>query len=398
MRVFRIVLLALGAIMLVLAALWRPVVAPDLTKLPTSLDETIYFAGTYTGYVNQSTGAALSAPQQVPLSITRHVQAIAAKSTSSVLIVNDASAITIGPAKSAAVLQYAMDRSTELDMANPDSYALVPGNVVDRAASYSLGPPEGADTARSYPLWTDEIGRAVPMIGEPGTTTLDGVTVQRWQYALSPTAMTPAMVAAMKLPTVMSFAAFEAELKAGGINLAAALRALSPSLTAAQRASLGALSAAPIPLQYLYATHAQLLVEPVTGAIVDIVNAVRSYSVRPSLGQLAAALTPILTAHSSNPVAARLLAAMGKLAGAPAQPLYTLTYHQTPASAASTARTAAHNATLLGIVRVWIPVILGVLGLVLVGLGLLLTLRSRSGERGADTGTPAPADTHEVIT
>ncbi len=398
MRIFRIVLVALGAIMFVLAALWRPVVAPELTKLPTSLDETVYFAGTYTGYVNQSTGAALSAPQQVPLSISRHVKAIAAKSTSSVLIVNDASAITIGPAKSAAVLQYAMNRSTELGVANPDSYALVQGNVVDRAGTYSLGPPEGADTARSYPLWTDEIGGGIPITGEPGTATLAGVSVQRWRFALSPTAMTPAMVAAMKLPTVMSFAAFAAELKAGGLDLTAALRSLSPSLTAAQRASLGALTATPIPLQYLYATHAQLLVEPVTGAIVDIVNAVRSYSVRPSLGHLATGLTPILAAHSSNPAAARLLAVMGKLASAPAQPLYTLTYYQTPASAAATARTAGHNAALLGIVRVWIPVILGVVGLVLAGLGLLLMLRRRAGKRGADTGVPAPAGTQEVIT
>jgi hypothetical protein len=78
------------------------------------------------------------------------------------------------------------------------------------------------------------------------------------------------------------------------------------------------------------------------------------------------------------------------MAGTPASPLYTLTFHQTPASAAATVRTAGHNATLLTIVRIWIPVILGVLGLLLAspGLGLILNSR-RPGGRPAGTGSEA---------
>ena len=382
MRPFRVVLLALGVVLLVLAALWRPLIAPVLTKLPTSLNETVYFTGSYTGYVNQSTGGALATPQHVPLSITRHISAVPAKSTSQVLIVNDASAVSIGPAKSTAVAQYAVDRSSELNVPSPDAYAIKPGNVVNRSGTYTLGPPQSPDQGKSYPLWIDEIGRAVPMTSVPGSVDLDGASVQRWQFSLPTTAMIPAMVTAMGLPATMPFAAFEAELRAKGLNLAAALRSLAPALTAAQRTSLASLTSAPIPLRYFYAAQAQTLVEPATGAIADVENYVRAYSVRPDLAPLAAGLTLILAAHRTSPAAATLLAAAKQLTGLQAQPVYTLTFHQTPASAAAAVHTAAHNATLLGIVRVWIPVVLGVVGLVLVVLGVILMRLRRQAKNG----------------
>jgi hypothetical protein len=388
MRIFRIVLLALGAATLLMAAVWRPLVALPLTKLPTSLDQTLYFTGTYTGFVNPATGAELAAPQRAPLHIARHIRAVPGKSTSSILVVNDASTVTIGRLKSMSVMQYALDRFSEHNVASPDAFALAPTNVVDRAGSYSLGPPQGADSAKSYPLWTDEIGRAVPLISEPGTTSLDGVSVQRWQYSVPPTPMVASMVRAMKLPTAMPFASFEAELKAKGVDLAAAFNALAPSLTTAQRASLTAATAAPIPLKYLYATHARVLVEPATGTVTDILSAARSYSARPDLARLAAALVPILAAHRSNPVATQLIAVGRNLADAPAQPLYTVAFHQTPASAASTTATAAHDGTLIQLVRLWIPITLAIVGLVLVALGLTGLLRKRT---RAKTGVQSPS-------
>ena len=133
MRTSRIVLLVIGVIVLAVAAIWRPVVAPQLTKLPTSLNINYLFAGTYTGYVNQSTGARLGAPQNLPLSIDRQVKAVPAQSTSSELVVNDASAVAIGPDKTPQILQYVLDRSTAKNLKSPYAYALVPGNMVDRA-------------------------------------------------------------------------------------------------------------------------------------------------------------------------------------------------------------------------------------------------------------------------
>jgi len=371
MRTSKIVLLVIGVLVLVVAAIWRPVVAPQLTKLPTSLDISYRFTGTYTGYVNQSTGARLAAAQNLPLTIDRQVKAVPAQSTSSELVVNDASTVAFGPDKTPQILQYVLDRSTAESVKSPHAYALVPGNVVDRTGSYSLGPPPGADTAETYPLWVDEIGKAVPISYANVTQTVHGVAVQEWQLNLPATPMAASFVSAMHLPATMSFADFEAQLKAQGTDLALGLKVLSGSLTAAEKASLAALTAKPIPLQYFYAINIKLLVEPASGTIVDTLTAVRAYSVRPELGPLAAALAPMLAAHPTNPAAAPLAAGSKKLITAPAQPLYTLTFHQTPASITETAGQAGHTALLLRIVELWIPVGLGVIGLVLVGLAFI---------------------------
>jgi hypothetical protein len=306
MRTSKVVLLVIGVIVLVVAAIWRPVAAPQLTKLPTSLDISYQFTGTYTGYVNQSTGARLAAPQNLPLSIGRQVKAVPSK-----LVVNDASAVMIGPDKTSQILQYVLDRSTAKSVNSPYSYALVPGNVVDRAGSYSLGPPPGADTAKIYPMWVDEIGKAVPITYANATQTVHGMGVQEWQLKLPATPMAASFVGAMHLPGTMSFAEFEAQLKAQGTDLALGLKVLSGSLTAAEKTSLAALTAKPIPLQYFYAITIKLLVEPASGTIVDTLTAVRAYSVRPVLGPFAAALAPVLAAHPAN-LAAAPLAAGGK--------------------------------------------------------------------------------------
>jgi hypothetical protein len=76
----------------------------------------------------------------------------------------------------------------------------------------------------------------------------------------------------------------------------------------------------------------------------------------------------MLAAHPTNLAVAPLAAGSKKLTAAPAQPLYALTFHQTPASVTETAGQAGHNAGLLRIVEMWIPIGLGVIGLFLVGL------------------------------
>ena len=388
MRTSKIVLLVIGVVVLAVAAVWRPVVAPQLTKLPTSLDIKYHFSGTYTGYVHQFTGARLAAPQNLPLSIDRQVKAVPAPSTSSELVVNDASTVMIGAGKTPQILQYVLDRSTAGNVKSPYAYALVPGNVVDRAGSYSLGPPPGADTAKTYPMWVDEIGKAVPITYANATQTVHGVAVQEWQLNLPATPMATSFVSAMHLPTTMSFEEFEAQLKAQGTDLAPGLKILSGSLTGAEKASLAALTARPIPLQYFYAITIKLLVEPASGTIVDTLTAVRAYSVRPVLGPFAATLAPMLAAHPANLAAAPLAAGSKKLTAAPAQSLYTLTFHQTPASVTDTAGQAGHNANLLDIIEMWIPIGLGVIGLILVGLAF--TGRWRREPSAAKPTQPGP--------
>lgn len=388
MRTSKVVLLVIGIVVLVVAAIWTPVAAPQLTKLPTSLNINYQFTGTYTGYVDQSTGARLSAPQNLPLSIRRDIKAVPAQSTSSELVVDDAQAVTIGPSTSPWVAQYMLDRSTSVNVKSSLAYAQLPGNVLNRSGSYSLGPPPGVNTAKTYSYWVDEIGKTIPITYANATQTTNGLAVQEWKTNLPATSMLASMVNAMHLPTVMPFATFEAQLKAQGTDLAAALRILSTSLTAAEKTRLAALTATPIPLQYFYASQSTLLIEPTTGMIVDMVNVVRAYSVRPNVAPLIAGLTPILAAHPTNPVVPAMTTGAKKLAAAPAQPLYTLTFHQTPASVTEVAGQAGHNASMLRIFQMWIPIGLGVIGLMLVGLAF--TSRRRREPPTIEPAQPGP--------
>lgn len=364
-------MLVIGVLVLAAAALWRPLVAPQLTKLPTSLDVSYHLTGTYTGYVDQTTGVQLAAPQNLPLTIDRVLKAVPAQSTSSELVVTDTSNVAYGSTKDLTVAQYVLDRSTAKNVKSPRAYALKPGNVVDRSGSYSLGPPPGVDTAKTYAYWIDETGTTIPITYAHVTTTTNGLAVQQWQTNQSATPMTASMVLAMGLPASMPFATFEAQLKAQGTDLALGLKVLSGSLTAAEKAKLAALTATPIPLHYFYASQGKLLVEPATGMIVDMVNIVRAYSVQLDLGPFVAGLTPLLTAHPTNPAATPLADGAKKMTAAPAQPLLTMTFHQTPASVTEDAGQAGHNALLLSIIGLWIPVGAGVIGLVLVGLAFI---------------------------
>ena len=92
--------------------------------------------------------------------------------------------------------------------------------------------------------------------------------------------------------------------------------------------------------------------------------------------------------HPANPAVAPLAAGSKKLTAASAQPLYTLTFHQAPASVTETAGQGGHNANLLLIVKMWIPIGLGVIGFILVGLAF--TGRWRRQPPAAKPTQPGP--------
>lgn len=89
-------------------------------------------------------------------------------------------------------------------------------------------------------------------------------------------------------------------------------------------------------------------------------------------------LTPILAAHGSNPAAAQLITAAKSLSSVPAAALYTVTIHQTPASVAQQVSTVRHDLTLLAIAGIWLPVGVGVIGLLLLGLAFRPRRRARA--------------------
>jgi hypothetical protein len=196
----------------------------------------------------------------------------------------------------------------------------------------------------------------------------------------------------------MPFATFAAQAKAEGLNLTAAFAGLMPILTPAQRASLASVTTAPIPLEYLYSQQLKQDVVPATGTSVDVVSLTNSLSVEPSLSKLAAVLTPILEAHATNPAAARLIASASKLSSVKPTPMYSISASQTPASAATLVASAKHNVTLLGLLKVWVPIVLIVVGLILVVVGLLVGRRKKAAGEAKAEETVTEETTIEDVT
>lgn len=395
MRIVRIVLVVIGVILVVAGAIWRPVVVPQFTTLPNSFSQTVQLSGTYTGYVNQATGAPLATPQRVPLTLTESVKSVPGESTSSVLVISETSASSMGPVTSTTVAQYALNRSTDKNVSSPHAYDLSPSIVVDRSGAYTLLIPEGASTAQSYPVYVDEAGRTVPETSEHTTPTVDGLATQGWQENLASAPVTPAIATATKLPPSMPFATFAAEAKAEGLDLTAAFAGLMPILTPAQRASLASVTTEPIPLEYLYSQQLKQDVVPATGTSVDVVSLTNSLSVEPNLSKLAAALTPILEAHAANPVAARLIASASKLSSVKPTPMYSISASQTPASVATLVSSAKHDVTVLSLLKVWVPVVLIVVGLILIAVGLLVGRRRKAARAAAGENTAGETVTEE---
>ena len=68
-----LVLMAVGAIFVIATILWMTVGVGALSKLPTGMDETAYYSGEATWYINPATQEVLPAGRELtaPLSVER---------------------------------------------------------------------------------------------------------------------------------------------------------------------------------------------------------------------------------------------------------------------------------------------------------------------------------------
>jgi hypothetical protein len=380
MRKTGVVLVALGLVIGVVGVLWRPLAVPPLTKIPTNVSGTIDLSGTYTSFVDQSTGAPLATPQVVPLTIRRTITGHPDLSTSDVVIVTEELATSIGGQPSTVRYQYALDRSTAANVDNPNAWAYSSSAPANRAGTYSVTLAPGFSTNQTYQSWSEDIGKSVPLIYVPGKDqTIDGVALNLWTQTFTDQPLAPAVIAADKLPTSIPFTTFAAQLKAAGIDLAAAIASIG--LTPAELASVQGLFASSIPLSYTASGVNSILSDPVTGAPVDVLQENVTYSSKLDLSKIAAGVAPILAAHQSSPAVAQLAPMLAQLTTIKAQKLFTLDAKSTPDSITSNAASAQSNGRLLGLVQTVVPLGLGALAVIMIVAGLLLYRRGDAARR-----------------
>ncbi|MFI5283333.1 MAG: porin PorA family protein [Candidatus Dormibacterales bacterium] len=390
MRKTGVVLIALGLVLGVTGVLWRPLAVPPLTKIPTNVSGTIDLSGTYTSFVDQSTGAPLATPQAVPLTVRRTITGHPDLSTSDVVIVTEELATSIGGQASTVRYQYALDRSTAANVDNPNAWAYSSSAPANRTGSYSVTMAPGFSTGKTYQSWNEDIGKSLPLTYVSGKDqTIGGVALNLWTQTFTDQPLAAAVIAADNLPASIPFATFAAQLKAAGIDLAVAIASIG--LTPAELASVQGLFASSIPLSYTASGVNSILSDPVTGAPVDVLQETVTYSSKLDLSGIAAGVAPILAAHQSSPAVAQLAPLLAQLTATKAQKLFTLDAKSTPASITSNAASAQSNGRLLGFVQTTVPLGLGALAVILIVAGLLLYRGGNTARRSSKPASPGVA-------
>lgn len=363
------ILAGVGIGLAVTALLWWTLAVPALVKYPTDVNVSPRYEGTFTVFVDQATFAPLATPQQLPLTIERHIQAIGDQSGSSKVLVDETITQHAGSVVNTTQHNvYVMDRSTLQNVADPRAYAFDPSNVVDRSGTYRLNLPFDTNFGSTYQIYKNEIGTTYQMHGDTAnpSSTLEGLDLKNFTTSVSEVPLTPAYIAelgkSVKLPESLTLDQLKPQLKQLGVDVDALLGAMTPYLTPAELSSLVQIAGKPIPLQYVLSFDGHAAVDTMTGAEVDV-NATESIGARPVMADLPA-LQAILANHADVPEAAAAGKALQTLGTAPATKLFSYTYKQTPASLAAIASEVKSNRSQVMLAKRYVPA--GLLGLALV--------------------------------
>jgi hypothetical protein len=373
-------MLALGLTLLAIAVLWRPLAVPQLVKFPADLDETTRYRGTFTVHVDPATAQPLAEPIVLPLEIDRRVRTLPGGGAHTAVL-EEAVTYRTADMTQRERHRYVIDRRSMENRDDPRSWSFSPEHAIDPAGSYRVTLPLGASADGRYRIWENEPGRSFPMVRDPAHARVrrDGVTLMGFREAWrgAPVALYyRAELHKQGFALEQTFAQFAAGLAAGGVDVEGALDALGPG----NAAVVAAAREAHLPLKFFRDNDGRALVEPRTGAIVDLVSSEEAIRAAPDLAPLAD-LRDALGRAPASPAVTALEDALRRVDGAEPTPVYSLRYEQTAASVAEATRRTKGDLRTLDLVERVVPVGLGALSAVLLVLAGLGRWWGRSGRR-----------------
>lgn len=379
------VLVAVGASLLVAALAWRPVVAPMLVKFPTDLDQTTRYDGTFTVYVDQATGAPLAEPVRLPLEIDRRIRTRPELSGADTVVVQELVDFRVAGTDQRERHQYVMDRRSMQNQDDPRSYSYDRDHVVDRAGTYRVNLPLGVDDDRGYRIWENEPGAGFTMAGDPSQPRVarHGLSLVALSEVFEDAPVTERYREELRrqgFPLAISFDTLVTRLD--GVDRAgvdAALAALPPS----EQATVAAARSARLPLDFYRFNDGHALVEPRTGAIVDLVVSDEGISATVDLRPLDDLREALAAYRGPGSDAAALASALDEREVAGPERVYLLHYRQTPESVAEIADLTRGEVEKLDWAERYVPLILAGLGLVVAGAGWWWSVVRRRRLRGA---------------
>jgi hypothetical protein len=368
-------------VLLVAAALWRPVAVPQLVKFPSHLDETANYRGTFTVHADPVTGQPLPDPMSLPLQIDRRVHTLPGGGAHTAVL-EEAVTYRVGDTTQRERHHYVIDRRSMQNHEDGRSWSFSPENRVVQAGTYRVTLPLGTSADGRYRIWENEPGRSFWMVGDPDRAHVrrHGLSLIGLQEVWRGAPVAPYYRAELRrqgFATELTFSQLATMFTAGGIDVERALDALSPADAPVAVAARDVR----LPLRFFRNNDGHALVEPRTGAIVDLVSSDEAITATVDLAPLRE-LRDALGRAASSPQAAALADALEALDRAAPAPLYSLRYEQTAGSVAEAARRTKDDLRKLDLVEREVPGGLAALSVAL----LVLVVVSRW--RGRPTGFP----------
>lgn len=365
---------ATGVTLLVATLVWLLVAVPALVKFPTDVESSPEYEGTFRLYVNPLTMQTLASPSELPLTVSRHVEAVASESSSSRVVLRETIAQKAGDLVDTTQRnQYVMDRSTLENVDDPRAWAFTPDNVVDRSGTYRLNLPFGTDADREYPIYRNEIGDTYAMQPRAdGEREVEGLSVLPFRGEVTNVPFTDAYMSELRrslpLPDTTAFEALKPRLAAAGFDVDAVVAKLRAVATPAEHAVIDTMLAATFPLEYVLAFEGTAAVEPTTGAQVRVGSS-DTYSVRPAIDPQSWSefIAVAMKYEAQVPEAAAVDDALDEVRET-LIPLANFEYEQTPASVAESVDDVKESRRSILLAKQWIPAALAFLG----GLALLV--------------------------
>jgi hypothetical protein len=363
----RRVIFAVGVVLLVAAALWRPAAVPQFVKFPSDLDETTHYGGSFTLHVDAATGDPLPEPVNLPLEIDRRVRTLPGGGADTV-VVEEAVTYRIADTAQQERHHYVIDRRSMQHRDDERSWSFSPENRISPAGTYRVTLPLGVSAEGRYRIWENEPGRSFWMVRDPARARVrqNGLSLIGLQEVWDGVPVAPyyrSEIEKQGFPLELTFPQLVTRLSAGGVDVEGALAALPPAddpvVAAARDRSL--------PLRFFRDNDGHALVEPRTGMIVELVYSEEAITAAPDLGSLRE-LRDALDRAGGSPEATALADALDEIDRAPPTPVYSLRYEQTADSVAVAAQHARRELRNLDLVERYVPAGLAALGVALLAV------------------------------
>jgi len=378
-----------GIVLVVVAIVWWVAIGPAMIKLPSNIDSPMTFEGKLTQYIDSATQQPLAAGQEVviPFTAVRTFSSLADLYTSSVAVCQDSTVMTVGgQAQPAQVFYDPLDRKTRKYVKSDQSWAYDKAIVLnDRVGHYGPLFPGGLKVGDTVSAFFDDINAAFDL---PVAEKIDnweglGVTALKIDAAHPVTEYYPAVAQAFLgsqgLPMQLTFEQLTAQLKAKGLDLGALLTGLATVATPADMQSLQAMTQQPVKLIYRQEGKDIVYIEQKTGATIGA-TLNRTTSMEIDTSPLLQAFT-IIGKYSTDPTVGpaikAVMQAAGQLALAPPTKVFNQNMSIIKTSEASLVKDAKKNIPLLALAKLWIPLIIVIVGVILLIVGGYLLLRAR---------------------